>query len=119
MREAPEKYKKLQKEWKTYELIWSFIHYGLGLAASALAFLASSAELRKLVRMEDMAGLAIASGLVATILTFLSPAARRKAYTEACNILRINRMRFELEEGISEEKLINAVEKGQEIISKR
>lgn len=120
MKNVPEKYKKLQKEWKVYESIWSILHYGLGAGASTLAFLASSKELRNfLTRIEDVSTLAIASGLVAAILTFLSPASRRKAYTEACNLLRVTRMRYEIEPEIPEKTLIDAIEKGQEIISKR
>lgn len=119
MKEVPEKYKKLQKEWKVYESVWSILHYGLGVAASALAFMASSKDLRAVVNVENVSTLAITSGLVAAILTFLSPASRRKAYTEACNLLRVTRMRFEIEQEIPERVLIDAVERGQEIIAKR
>jgi hypothetical protein len=109
-RPVPEKYKKLQKNWKLKESIWLVIHYGLGLSAASLAFLASRDIGRKF---------AIASGLVATILTFLSPASRRKAYTEACNLLRVTRMRFEKEGETSHKNLNDAVEKAQDIIAKR
>ena len=119
MKEVPEKYKKMQKKWKFYESIWSFVHYGLGILATVLAFLASYKELQKFVSVEELSGLAIASGLIAAILTFLSPASRRKAYTEACNLLRVNRLRFEIEDNIPEKALIDAIEKGQEIIAKR
>lgn len=120
MKDVPEKYKKLQKEWKAYESIWSVLHYGLGVGASTLAFLASSKELRSLLtRVEDVSTFAIASGLVAAILTFLSPASRRKAYTEACNLLRVTRMRYESEPDIPEKALNDAIEKGQDIIAKR
>ena len=120
MKNVPEKYKKLQKEWKVYETIWSCLHYGLGAGASALAFLASSKELRiYLTQTDDVPTLAITSGLVAAFLTFLSPASRRKAYTEACNLLRVTRMRYEIEPEIPEKALIDAIEKGQEIIAKR
>lgn len=118
MSEVPEKYKKLQKEWKTYESVWSILHYGLGVTASALAFLASSKELLNSTTGLDVSTLAIASGLVTAILTFLTPASRRKAYTEACNLLRVTRMRFEIEQNVPESVLIDAVEKGQDIIAK-
>lgn len=117
---VPQKYKKLQKEWRYCEVIWSAVHYGLGSIAAGLAFVASSPELKALAGVEsDGSTIIIASGVVASILTFLSPASRRKAYTEACNLLRVTRLRYEIEEGIPERSLIDAIEKGQEIIAKR
>jgi len=116
MKEISDKYKKLQKSWKRLEIIWSVIHYGLGITATVLAFLASSS---KLIGEEIVPALAIASGLGAAILTFLSPASRRKAYTEACDLLRLTRLRFESQDEITKKDMNDAVEKAQEIIAKR
>lgn len=115
---VPDKYKDLQKSWKRREIIWSLTHYALGITAAVLAFLASSKDLQKFVEVDNVSALAIASGIVAAILTILSPASRRKAYTEACNLLRVARLRFEHEEKTYND-LNNAVETAQDIIAKR
>jgi hypothetical protein len=109
-REVTDKYKKLQKEFKFKEHIWSVIHYGLGISAVILAFLATKIS---------MAELSYAAGLIAAILTFLSPASRRKAYTEGCDLLRVNRQRYETQSDFDVKELNDGVEKAQAIITKR
>lgn len=116
---VPEKYKKLQKEWKTYELIWSAIHYFLGITATILAFLASSKDLSTVANQSVATALIMASGALAVVLTFLTPASRRKAYTEACDILRIARIRYETEGIYTPKDLNDVIEKAQQIIAKR
>jgi hypothetical protein len=119
MREVPDKYKKMQKEWKLYEVLWSLVHFSLGIAAAILAFLAGAKDAAKVIQVDNASMLAVASGVVAAVLTFLSPASRRKAYTEACNILRVMRLRFENQDELTNKELNDAIEKAQDIVAKR
>jgi hypothetical protein len=116
---VPEKYKKLQKEWKFFEIIWSTIHYGLGITATVLAFVATSKHLANVADKNTIPALMLTSGALAVVLTFLTPASRRKAYTEACDILRITRLRYELEATYTVKDLNDAIDKAQQIIAKR
>jgi len=109
-RDVSDKYKALQKEFKYKEYIWSVIHYGLGISAVILAFLATKSS---------TAELSYAAGIIAAILTFLSPASRRKAYTEACDLLRVARLRYQTENDFDVKQLNDTVEKAQGIIAKR
>lgn len=121
MKEVHVKYKSLQKEWKAKETVWSVIHYSLGIAATVLAALASrkmgvAPTAESLAQTSDFA---VISAILAAILTFLSPSARRKAYTEACDRLRITRMRYETQDDFTERDLNDAVQLAQDVISKR
>ncbi|ROL75574.1 hypothetical protein [Pseudomonas vranovensis] len=115
-REVPEKYIKQQKYFKRKELIWSVTHYTLGISAGVLAFLAASPT-----HMATPAAstLALLSGSVAAVLTFLSPASRRKAYTEARDVMRIARMRYEEEDLRTKTHLINAMEAASQVTRRR
>jgi hypothetical protein len=118
VREPPEKYKKLQKEWKCYELVWAFVHYGLGTVVATLAFASSNQGMQKIAG-EHAPLLVGVAGMLAATMTFMSPASRRKAYTEACNMLRVCRLRYETQIEIVEKDLNDAVERGQNIITQR
>jgi hypothetical protein len=119
MREVPDKYKRLQKDWWKLKSLWGRVHFVLGLSATTLAFLASSKELSTLIQDPKTAAiLSLASGLLVVILTFLSPASRRKGYTEACDLLRVTRLRYEREENYADRDLNDAVEKAQQIIAR-
>ncbi|MCC2605029.1 hypothetical protein [Planctobacterium marinum] len=119
-RVVPDKYKKLQKEWKVYERIWSSAHYFLGLAATILAFLATTKGTAGTTEDSNLiTTYTLLSGVLAVTLTFLSPASRRKAYTESCDLMRIARLRYETEETMTVKDLNDVVQKAQEIIAKR
>lgn len=118
-RKVPIKYKSLQKKWKNYEKIWSITHYSIGIFAASLAFLAGSKDLITIINQDVVSILTIVSGLFTVMLTFLSPASKRKAYTEACDLLRITRLRYESENSYTEKDLNDVVDKAQQIISKR
>lgn len=119
MTEVPDKYKQLQKVWKAKELIWSVTHYGLGIGASLLAVAAGLKATPPLLASFSQSELAFASASVASVLTFLSPSSRRKSYTEACDLLRVTRMRFETQTDQSQSALNDAVEKAQNIVARR
>ena len=113
---VPEKYKSLQKEWKLKEQAWSFVHYGLGISSALLA--AASTGLKvppSFLSSVDTATLAWASATLATLLTFLSPASKRKAYTEACDHLRLARFRYENQS----DALSDAIETAQSIVARK
>ncbi|QBF27137.1 hypothetical protein EXN22_16080 [Pseudomonas tructae] len=115
-REVPEKYIRQQKFFKRKELFWSITHYGLGIVAGVLAVLAAhSAKLGT----PTASTLALVSGAVAAVLTFLSPASRRKAYTEARDLMRIARVRFEEEDNRSVTRLIDAMEAASQVTRRR
>ena len=119
-REVPPKYKQIQKHWRRHEVVWTFAHYIVGLSAISLAFLAGSKDLLGVITDETaITILTLASGALAVVLTFLSPASKRKAYTEACDLLRITRLRFEGEEKYAEKDLNDAVEQAQQILARR
>jgi hypothetical protein len=64
--------------------------------------------------------MAIGSGLGAAVLTFLSPASRRKAYTEARDLMRITRLRYEEEgETLTVKDLIDAMESALQMTRRR
>jgi len=113
---VPDKYKALQKEWKIKEQMWSFLHYGLGISSAVLA--AASTGLKappSFLSSIDTATLAWASATLAALLTFLSPASKRKAYTEACDHLRLARFRFETQS----DALSNAIETAQAMVARK
>lgn len=117
---VPDKYKKLQKGWKRYELLWSFLHYSIGISATIFAFLASSKDITELFTNYQISTIfSLLAGILTVALTFLSPASRRKAYTESCDLLRVTRLRDESESLISSKDLNDAIEKSQNIISIR
>lgn len=119
MKEVPEKYKVLQKSWWRLGQLWATVHFVIGLSAAALAFLASSKELGTLIHDAKMAAmLSIAAGLMVTIVTFLSPASKRKGYTEACDLLRVTRLRYEREDTYTDTDLTDAVEQAQQMIAR-
>ncbi|MDD1016560.1 hypothetical protein [Pseudomonas rubra] len=115
-REVPAKYIKQQKFFKRKELLWSMTHYGLGVSAGVLAFLAASPAT---LGTSTASTLAMLSGAVAAVLTFLSPASRRKAYTEARDLMRIARMRFEEEDNRAATPLIDAMEAASQVTRRR
>ena len=117
--EVPEKYKQLQKEWKLKEQLWSFLHYGLGILAALLAVGAGMKPPPAFLAGVDPSALAFASAAVAAVLTFLSPSSRRKSYTEACDLLRVMRMRYQTQDDIPPAALNDAVEKAQGIVARR
>lgn len=114
--EIPDKYIKQQKLLKKKELAWSFAHYAMGISAGVLAFFSASATK---MGTPTASNLAIMSGIVAAILTFLSPASRRKAYTEARDLMRIARMRYEEEGDRTIKYLIDTMADASEIIRRR
>ena len=118
-KDIPEKYIHLQRSWAWYERYWKTLHYALGLLATLLAFAAANKGIPGLLGEQGdkhASTLAVFSGLAAAALTFFSPASRRKAYTEARNLLRITRLRYEVDEPVS---LNDAVKEAQDIIAKR
>ncbi|MCE5984491.1 hypothetical protein ABE525_17425 [Pseudomonas wadenswilerensis] len=115
-REIPEKYIKQQKFFKRKELVWSITHYALGVSAGVLAFLAASTTK---LGTPTASTLAMLSGIVAAVLTFLSPASRRKAYTEARDLMRIARMRHEEDGSRTMAQLIDAMETASQVVRRR
>ena len=92
----------------------------LGVSAIILAVLAGSDDLVGVIADQTtITILTLASGALAGILTFLTPASRRKGYTEAGDLLRITRMRYESEEKYTDKDLNDAVEQAQEVIRRR
>lgn len=119
MRQVSQKYKDMQKYWWKLQQLWSFLHYSIGLLAAVLAFLASSKELGSFIQDQQIAALlAMTSGLMAVVITFLSPASKKNGYSEACNLLRITRQRYETENAYTEADLNNALQNAQDIISR-
>lgn len=119
MPDVPDKYKSLQKEWRAKELVWSLAHYGLGVGAAMLAVAAGLKATPAFLQHFSQSELAFASASVASVLTFLSPSSRRKSYTEACDLLRVARLRYETEPDIPTSALNDAVEKAQNIVARR
>lgn len=119
-REVPAKYTNQQKSLKRREYAWSTLHYVLGTAAVVLAFLAGSKAVSSKFGDDVASSMAVASGLVAAVLTFLSPASRRKAYTEARDLMRITRLRYEEEGEVRTVKeLIDAMESALQMTRRR
>ena len=117
-REVSEKYKVLQKSWKQSEKNWTRVHFILGLSATICAAIVTVAS--TMDKMEFYLPIfSGVSGLLVATITFLSPASRRKAYSEARSIMRVARLRFETERSMQIKELNDAVEKGHEIVSKR
>lgn len=114
---VPRKYIELQRKWKRYEITWTLVHYALGISGAVLAFLIGTEKLPAFLEGQQTL-IAILAGICVTVLTFTSPASRRKAYSEACDLLRIERLRFEVPDNV-EEELVSVLEKGQAIIAKR
>ncbi|MBW8355118.1 MULTISPECIES: hypothetical protein [Pseudomonas] len=115
-REIPKKYIKQQKFYKRKELAWSIIHYTLGVSAGAFAFLAAHTAR---LNADDASTMAMLSGIVAAVLTFLSPASRRKACTEARDLMRIARMRYQEEGSLTIAQLIDAMETASQVMRRR
>lgn len=113
---VPEKYKALQKEWKYKEKLWLAMHYGLGVTSAVLAALTGLKSRPDFLAPMDQGSLAIAAAVLAAVLTVLSPASRRKAYTEACDLLRVTRFSFEHEHGIPVSRLSDAIKEAQNCI---
>jgi hypothetical protein len=91
----------------------------LGLSAAVLAFLAGSKAVPNLTSETWVSGLAILSGISSGILTFLSPGSKKQAYTEARNLLRIVRFRYEEVGSATVSDLAEALKTAQEIISRK
>lgn len=117
---TPDRYKKMQKQWKFQERVWNAAHYLLGLIATITGFLAAGIDPDAQSSPSGfVAAMPLISGTSAAVITFLSPSSRRKSYTEARDILRLARLRFEAAETTDESCLIEAVEQGQQIISRK
>ena len=118
MKEVTQKYKDMQKKWRKMEKIWGVVNLFVGLSAASLAFIAGSEEIRTLVTdAEIAAALSLASGLMVVIMTFLSPASKRKGYTEACNLMRVIRLMYEQEDIYTNKDLNDALEEAQQMVS--
>ena len=113
-----QRYVKLQKEWKIKEQFWSAIHYTLGISSAILAAVVAFKVQPEFLSTEVYRLLALGSAVLATILTFLSPASKRKAYSEARDLLRVTRSRYETED-IPVSVVNDAIEKAQSIVTRR
>lgn len=111
MKEVPADFAAFHRKCIIKERLWSITHYCLGLGATILAILVTRQVDTGIFSAQTLSAV---SAVFAVTLTFLSPSSRRKAFTEARDILRIARMKYE---GNASD-LHKAVEDAQKIISK-
>lgn len=113
-----DKYTERQKTYKVKQYMWDTLHYTLGCSSALLAATAGFKGAADILPPHIHAALPFASALLAGLLTVFAPAAKRRAYAEARDTLRIARTRFETE-GAPVSALNDAFERAQNIVAKK
>jgi len=119
-REIPDEIHDRRATWKMLFYRWRAIHYSIGLFAiitSISVTVIASQPIEELSQKYNI-GLGLLSSILSGILTFLSPANNYRAYVQAWRHLDAACLRFQADPDYPLTQLVEAVNKGEEILGK-
>ena len=113
----PEEVEKIGKAWHFYFRTWWFFHYFIGVAGvvSAITVANNPKFLQAMPFVLD--GLAWFSAICVSLLTFLEPKKRARAYVAAWRVLHKEMGSFRYGSSPDAIPLFDAVKKGEDIIA--
>lgn len=120
-RELPKDVAETLDFWLHHKLTWWRLHYGLGIAALFCAVtVASRPQLANLFSTAPtlLDVLAWVSAICIALITFLGPTRRARAYVAASRVLSDARNRYVNDPTYPVEKLLDAVQQGEDIIAR-
>jgi hypothetical protein len=120
-RELPKDVAETLDFWLHHKFKWWRLHYSLGLAALLCSVtVASGPKFEHLFRAAPVVLdiLAWISAICIALVTFLMPTRRARAYVAAARVLSDARNRYVNDANYPLEKLLDAVQKGEDIIAR-
>lgn len=115
--DVPDRYKKLQKQFKFWEGVWRPLHYLLGGGAAITATLAAlAAGGDGILPSQTVPYFSAASAVLAAVVTFAQPGAKAKAYRNGRDVLRFARLRIEADPAASPKDTLDAIKEAQAIV---
>lgn len=116
-REIPDTISGLLKSWWLCFLIWSAIHYLLGLTATiGTVFIAAKTGAGNALAASSQLGIIVA--ICTAIITFSNASAKANAYIQAWRVVHTTVVRYQIDATITEVDLGKSVERAEEIIGK-
>ena len=116
-REIPEEIDMLRRNWWRYFHRWWAIHYTLGIVGTVSSITVAAWPQHEIAIPYLLGTLSWTAAICVALLTVYVPSRRAKAYAAAWRILHAACNRYVLDSSTSPLTLVEAVEKGENIIA--